>query len=69
MICLWEDQTCYPQHHAGHPCPWKALLFLWGWLQVTLQMCFEVMNDFYLSKEGNFVDSLMALVVATLDKI
>ena len=72
MICLWEDQTCYPQHHAGHPCPWEAqenLLFLWGWLQVTLQMCFEVMNDFYLSKEGNFIDNLMAVVVATLDKI
>lgn len=68
MICLWEDQTIHPQHHAGHPCPWKALLFL-GLVAGYLQMCFEVMNDFYLSKEGNFIDNLMAVVVATLDKI
>lgn len=70
---LWEDQTCYPQHHAGLSCTWEVqenpLLFPWGWLQVTLRMCFDITHDFHLPKEGNFVDRLMALVVAILAKI
>ena len=73
MTYLWEDQTCYPQHHAGHSCPWEVqenpLLSLWGWLQVTLQMCFDITHDFHLPKEGNVIDRLMAQVVATVAEI